>query len=329
MSTVKREPRILIDDEVWVELKRLAARKRRGPALVVVPYLTRDLLDLRPGDTLAVDLSPHTLGTGLTDPRVLRRYSRKGVALNRAPGVHAKMYVLGDTAAVGSANMSRSSERELREAMVLLRGKTVVTAVADAAALLVGASITDDDLDAAQELYRPPPARPRQPRRPTRRDPAGPPPQDGDRLWLIGLWPEEWPTTAASRAATLHPALRRRSGRARDVELGSALFDRPAAPDLRVDDLVIEAWADERDGVLTEASYPARVIEVVNVPGPGRSAGWVLVYWRRPTGTSPLPWVDLQGAARRVGARLGDTTSVQRRVTNPRLHLALRKLWHA
>lgn len=321
------EPKVLIDDEVWQELKRLAARKRRSSALVAVPYVTKPLLDLRSGDVLVVDLSEGVVASGLTNPAALRRYLRDGVELYSSPGLHAKVFVLGDTAVVGSSNMSKSSEDDLREAILVVRDRTVVRSAADAVLRLRGPQIGKSELDAATKLYRPAGAGPKRPKRPSREHPAGVPPGAGDRLWVIGLYLADWPATAEQRATAARRRIRRRAGAAAEVEIGVALFDIDKAPTLRVDDVVIEALAPGKSRPLEEALYPARVIDMLEVRGRGRAPGWVIAYWRRPTGTTPRPWPDLQKAAAKAGARFGDELTFMRRITNPAVHAALRKLW--
>lgn len=321
------EAKVLVDEQVWPELKRLAARKSRGPAIVVVPYVTEPLLDLRAGDTLAVDLSPPILRAGQTNPAVLRRYLRAGVRLYSSPGLHAKIFVLGDTAVVGSSNMSKASERELREAVIVVREPAAVRAAADAARHLLDRGLGKADLDDAARLYRTPQRGPARPTRPSTKYPAGPPPNASDRLWLLGLYLTDWPATAEKRAAAAKRGIRRRAGAVADVEIGSALFDLDVAPKLRLDDVVIEASAPATSKPLDEAFHPARVIELLEVPGPGRSPGWLIAYWRRPTGTTPRPWADVQAAAAKAGARFSDDSTFTRRITEPTLHATLRRLW--
>jgi hypothetical protein len=321
-------PTILIDDEVWPTLRRLAARRRRGAAIVAVPYVTEPLLELRAGDTLAVDLSPATLATGQTKPAVLRRYLKAGVHLHSSPGLHAKLFVLGNVAVVGSANMSASSAETLREAVVIVANKAAVRAAAEAAAQLLGPEIGKAELDAADKLYRPAKrGGTTAPKRPSKQHPAGPPPGPDDRLWVIGLYGADWPATAVARAEAARRGLRRRAGPAADVEIGSGLFDIDKAPKLRIDDIVIEVFAYSRKKPLVVAEAPARVIELLEVPGRGRSKGWVIAYWRRPKGTATLDWEDVQAAAKKAGAHFTDDATFMRHVTKPALHAALRRLW--
>jgi hypothetical protein len=326
---MEAEAKVLVDEQVWPELKRLAARKRRGRATVAVPYVTEPLLDLRAGDTLAVDLSPPILRAGQTNPKVLRHYLRAGVRLYSSPGLHAKIFVLGDTAVVGSSNMSKASERVLREAVIVVKDRAAVRAAAEAARRLLDRELGKGDLDDAARLYRPPQRGPARPTRPSTKYPAGPPPTVSDRLWVLGLYLTDWPATAEKRAAAANRGIRRRAGAAADVEIGSALFDLDVAPKLRLDDVVIEASAPAKTKPLEEAFHPARVIELLEVPGRGRSSGWLIAYWRRPTGTTPRPWADVQKAAAKAGARLSADSTFTRRISDPTLHAALCRLWRA
>lgn len=254
-------------------------------------------------------------------------YLKAGVRLCSSPGLHAKVFILGNRAVVGSSNMSKSSQQVLREAVVVLDDPSAVKAAAAAATRLLGPDIGLADLNAAASLYRPPARTPQRPLRPSGKHPAGEPPGPRDRLWVVGLYADEWPVTATNKATAAQRGIRRRAGRAADVEIESALWDLDEAPKLKLDDVVIEAWAPGKHDPLAVAMHPARVIEILNVAGRGRSRGWVIAYWRRPTGTTTRTWSELRHAAARGGVRLTDKRPIARRITKPRAHAELRKLW--
>ena len=59
----------------------------------------------------------------------------------RFPGLHAKIFVLGDTAVIGSANLSQSSARDWREAVIVVKDGAAVRSAAEAAKRLLGPEI--------------------------------------------------------------------------------------------------------------------------------------------------------------------------------------------
>lgn len=99
--------------DVWPRITSLAEGVGGGQRLAAVAYLGAGAFDMLPmsvGDTLVVDCSPLTAAAGATSPAEVGRYLDAGVDVYRWDGLHAKVYVLGDTAVVGSANASGALE---------------------------------------------------------------------------------------------------------------------------------------------------------------------------------------------------------------------------
>ena len=114
----------VVSGGLWDTIKRLA--KRRAQCSAAVAYVsTDDWLSFREGDLLVTDASDRAIAEGLTSAAVLSRAHRRGVMLYSLGGLHAKVLVLGRTAVVGSANLSRSS-RSLTEAAVVSDDATMV-----------------------------------------------------------------------------------------------------------------------------------------------------------------------------------------------------------
>jgi quinol monooxygenase YgiN len=67
---------------------------------------------------LVVDASDHAVRSSQTSPDELIRWLRAGVNVFNRPGLHAKVYVFGKVAYVGSANVSERSQGQLIEALV-------------------------------------------------------------------------------------------------------------------------------------------------------------------------------------------------------------------
>lgn len=68
------------------------------------------------GDVLVTDASDHAIAAGHTSAYVLQNALTRRAQLYSLPGLHAKVMVLGDTAVIGSANISNSSAGGLVEA---------------------------------------------------------------------------------------------------------------------------------------------------------------------------------------------------------------------
>ncbi|MFO1326078.1 MAG: hypothetical protein U1F56_01880 [Rubrivivax sp.] len=66
-------------------------------------------LPMAAGSILVTGLDEQTVRAGQVDPREILRFVRRGVAVHKAGNLHAKVYVFGRRAFVGSANASTSS----------------------------------------------------------------------------------------------------------------------------------------------------------------------------------------------------------------------------
>jgi hypothetical protein len=86
------------------------------------------LLPLREGSTLVVDASERTVGAGQTCPKDLLVMLKRGVRVFSVPNLHAKVYVIGRSVYIGSANASNHSAKQLREAILYTTDPDVVAA---------------------------------------------------------------------------------------------------------------------------------------------------------------------------------------------------------
>lgn len=110
----------LITENVWGTLTA-AARAARQPCDVAVAYFAKNasrLLPLPKGSRLVVDASDEAVKSGQTCPGELAKLMDLGVTIHSIPNLHAKVFVLGSVAYVGSANVSGSSATRLVEAVV-------------------------------------------------------------------------------------------------------------------------------------------------------------------------------------------------------------------
>jgi hypothetical protein len=111
---------IFVSKGIWPELTRATLSSGR-PCVVAVAYFgsgASDLLPLPKGSRLVVDASERSVGSGQTCPADLLKLVKNGVHVYSVPNLHAKVFVLGRTAYIGSANVSNRSASQLVEALI-------------------------------------------------------------------------------------------------------------------------------------------------------------------------------------------------------------------
>ena len=144
---------------IWKEITAAARARRRGKAFVAVPYFGKAgsrLLPLREGDTLLVNAGDAAVRSGQTNPQGLRELLNKGVQLYSLGNLHAKIYVIGSVAFIGSVNASAHSSDVLEEAVVRIRDPKVVREAREHIQNLPKELLVHRDLDRLKKLYRPP-----------------------------------------------------------------------------------------------------------------------------------------------------------------------------
>jgi hypothetical protein len=149
----------LISEGIWSRLKAAAAGSHR-PAAVAVAYFGKGaskLLPLPKGSRLVVDASEAAVKSGQTCPAELKALmQKKGVRVYSVANLHAKVFVLGSTAFVGSANVSRHSKDTLVEAVVATTDAKAVAATRQFVRDLCRQDLGPEEVDRLQRMYRPP-----------------------------------------------------------------------------------------------------------------------------------------------------------------------------
>lgn len=148
----------LLVSDVWTRL-RAASRGSRRPADVAVAYFSDSgsrLLQLPRGSRLVVDASLAAVKAGMTSPAALLRLVRRGVDVYSVSNLHAKVFVLGNRAFVGSGNASRTSAEQLIEAMVSTSDRAIVAAARRFVRSLCLEALTPQSLEVLGRSYRPP-----------------------------------------------------------------------------------------------------------------------------------------------------------------------------
>src|SRR5260370_6403357 len=139
-------------DQAWSRITTLAKASARTHG--AVPYLhgvANRMLPLKAADVLIVNIMSCQV-----NPDELRAYRRKGVKLYTSPNLHAKVFVFGRTAIIGSTNVSFSSETRLREAVVETTDTTVVASARKFIEDLESEPVTDSWLRLCDQIYKPP-----------------------------------------------------------------------------------------------------------------------------------------------------------------------------
>lgn len=114
-------------NEVWAALRKAFGSGRK--AQVAVAFLGQgsfSRMRLAAGSTLVVNASLETVRSGQTSPGELLKYVRAGVRVYTYANLHAKVYVIGRSCFVGSANVSSTSENRLVESTVVCSDPGVV-----------------------------------------------------------------------------------------------------------------------------------------------------------------------------------------------------------
>ena len=145
-------------DGLWSQLRRLAKTRRRR-AWVAVPYLgpgAAKRLPLRAGDVIVTCCAESTARAGLVDPREIVAFINRGVEVHSVSNLHAKVYVFGRRAIVGSANVSATSEQYLIEAGCVLSSPKLVAECRDFVKRLRGEVVELEFARRLIPLWRPP-----------------------------------------------------------------------------------------------------------------------------------------------------------------------------
>jgi hypothetical protein len=147
----------LLAGNLWNEIKRLSKTSKRK--YLAVAYIGRGaskFLRLTKGDSILVDMSEKSVKNSQTDPWEIEKYHKKGVAVFNCANLHAKIYVLGNTVIIGSANLSKHSQMQLIESGLLCRDKDVVSSAIGFIKALQVEAVTPEYIKLCKKWYKPP-----------------------------------------------------------------------------------------------------------------------------------------------------------------------------
>lgn len=148
----------LITQHVWKYISK-TAKEHRGKAQVAVAYFGTNgakMLPLKKGSSLLVDASEGAVKSGQTNPSELLKLYKKGVFIYSQINLHAKVYVFGNKAIIGSANVSANSANHLQEVVMVSTQQKLAT---ESKKFILGNCILelgDAELKRLKQLYKPP-----------------------------------------------------------------------------------------------------------------------------------------------------------------------------
>ena len=146
----------LLEGDIWPEITR-AVQREPARCDVAVAYISRaNLLPMIRGSRLVVDMSERAVRSGQTSPKELLKLIRKGVKVFSIENLHAKVFVVGDRAFVGSTNASQRSASDLVEAVLATTSARTVSACRRWVRELGSESVTPQYTSRMARLYRPP-----------------------------------------------------------------------------------------------------------------------------------------------------------------------------
>lgn len=148
----------LITQGVWRRLTAVAKKTHR-PSLIAVAYFGKNagsLLPLRKGSRLVVDASEAAVTSGQTCPVDLVKLAKRGVRVFSVANLHAKLFVFGSRAYIGSANASYHSAETMLEAVMETTDRDAVKAARTYIRGLCLHELGPEELDRLSKLYKPP-----------------------------------------------------------------------------------------------------------------------------------------------------------------------------
>jgi hypothetical protein len=149
---------ILLTEKPWKKITA-AVRRTPGNCFVAVAYFGQggsELLPLKRGSILVVDFSEAAVRTGRVSPKEIQILLKRGVEVHSVANLHAKVFVVGDAAFVGSTNVSGYSANTLVEAVVKGTARRLVGKAKTFVKSLRGEQVTPEFAGKMAKIYRPP-----------------------------------------------------------------------------------------------------------------------------------------------------------------------------
>lgn len=149
--------RFLFNENLWQELSARIEQARSASAAVA--YLgsnSSHLLPLKAGDRLVVDMSLRAVRAGVTDPKEVKKFLKRGVTVFSRASLHAKFFVVGRFVITGSSNISNHARTALDEAAIMTDDPAVLRQASTVFEQLCTEPVRSEYLKRCLREYRPP-----------------------------------------------------------------------------------------------------------------------------------------------------------------------------
>lgn len=145
--------------ELWQKITHLARNSKvRHVAVAYLGTGASELLPMKKGDVLVVNMSLANVKNGQVNPFEVQKYYEKGVKVFNCKNLHSKVYLFDKAAIVCSANISANSYSPtgLIECGVLTDDRTALTNASDFIKTLMVEKVSKAYIDMCKDIYNPP-----------------------------------------------------------------------------------------------------------------------------------------------------------------------------
>jgi len=277
------ETRFVNGTEAWSSIQEAV---KRGPSFIAVAWWgtgMSETLPLTRGSVLVVRADPATIKNGLTNPFELAELVDRGVQVHSLRNLHAKIYVAGGKAIIGSMNASSQSfNGKLAEAALETRAvRSVAAAKRAVLGWAIEPALDPTDLEKLKGIYNPPKfggAKPKNLRKPGHEELELP----KLKILRTRVDPKGWKEHTQQRFDQDSPVLEQQA--ADDDELLEALeWTGRRLPKVRADTLYLQI---SRDGRSRRLFPPARIRKIT---GTKRGKPQKIVYLSHSKGSKVIP----------------------------------------
>ena len=185
---------------LWREMRaRVEGARRVDVAVAYLGHGAADLLPLKKGHRLVIDMSLTAVRAGSTDPNEVERLIAAGVDAYSRQNLHAKMLIADGVLVCGSANISHHSRDILEEAGISTDEPAAVRAAHTFFESICTEPIRPEYLSICKKEYRPPQGFGGRPSGSDSETDSQPSPARHRKLWLVNLSEFELPKSEEKR----------------------------------------------------------------------------------------------------------------------------------
>jgi hypothetical protein len=311
----------LLTEQPWKAITR-AVKREPGKCHVAVAYFGQgaaQMLPLREGSLLVLDFSEASVRAGRSCPAEVLKLLKQGVEIRSVRNLHAKVFVVGSMAFIGSTNVSKASANTLVEAVAVISDPHLIRQSRRFVIDLVGESVSEEFARQMAAIYRPP-IFPKAPRKARKTQPVV---SEYSPTWVVQLTPCEWDDADHAADEVGRPVAQQRledSGRFEIDEFcwSKADFARRVKPG----EMVVQVLAQSPHRPMVSA--PARVLFIQNyLSAKGRENS--IVFVERLKGSRPRSLQQLRKSLGSAASKLRPKSHLTRLRDSQMIHLLHRQ----